>query len=196
SCSAGLTCVCGQCTKACADDSACAAFPGDATCMTASCGSPSACDVACSADAECDALGAQFHCTSGRCRPHEGGTGTGGSGQGGGGSGSDAGPAGGSENGGNGGRGAGGVANGGSGNSGGTTPVDAGGGFAHCDNPPLSQCTITDTCKQLTCGGLEFDEQGCPRVACQDDSACPATERCTAVLCTSNASCQYDGTGQ
>ena len=46
--------------------------------------------------------------------------------------------------------------------------------FAACVRPPPSICSREQTCKQLGCGGLEFEATGCARVECTDDTKCGA----------------------
>src|SRR5215467_14542586 len=54
SCTGGLECVCGVCTKPCTDDGACSAL-GNATCTTHDdCSTPKSCDVGCTSNADCD----------------------------------------------------------------------------------------------------------------------------------------------
>lgn len=99
SCGAGLSCICGVCTEACTETSACARLNAGATCAPTpdACHSAvaSACDMACDQDAECRALGADFGCAEGYCRAAsiegnaagQGGGGAGGAGSSGGGGG-------------------------------------------------------------------------------------------------------------
>jgi hypothetical protein len=71
SCDEGYGCLCGTCTQACSDDSACKALSSDATCQGATadeCGVEAICDVECVDDADCDALGKHHVCDDGHCR--------------------------------------------------------------------------------------------------------------------------------
>jgi cysteine-rich repeat protein len=80
-CPDDLECRCGVCTKSCADVSACPDVPG-VVCESA-CGKSkeSVCDVRCARDHDCNALGATFGCSDGRCRQFsDGGPGPTGSG--------------------------------------------------------------------------------------------------------------------
>jgi hypothetical protein len=68
-CSGGLTCLCGVCTKPCTASSSCGELSSSASCEDSCTGSSSkVCDVACSADADCSPLGADFGCSAGHCR--------------------------------------------------------------------------------------------------------------------------------
>src|SRR5690348_12874661 len=42
--------------------------------------------------------------------------------------------------------------------------------FANCTNPPPSSCSRKDTCAELHCGSVEFDDAGCARSSCKSDS--------------------------
>jgi hypothetical protein len=50
--------------------------------------------------------------------------------------------------------------------------------FSSCATPPASNCSLSDTCTQLTCGGTQFDENGCQREACEFDEDCADDEEC------------------
>lgn len=85
-CSGGLTCICGVCTKSCTAQGSCGELSANASCED-SCAEASTkiCDVACADDAECSRLGGGFVCNAGHCRQDaevaSGGTGnTGGTG--------------------------------------------------------------------------------------------------------------------
>lgn len=71
-CGAGLRCICGVCTEACTEASACEELNPAATCAATpdACESAvaSACDMACTEDAACQGLGADFSCVGGYCR--------------------------------------------------------------------------------------------------------------------------------
>lgn len=79
-CGLGLDCVCGVCTKACANDNSCGDLNSSATCEAAgtpigACRNPIAspvCDVECSASADCKSLGANYTCQHGSCRKLDG----------------------------------------------------------------------------------------------------------------------------
>lgn len=73
-CEAGLSCVCGVCSQACADATQCAGLPL-AECLAAADASTcpdalalSRCDVLCDTDADCKALSASHTCELGTCR--------------------------------------------------------------------------------------------------------------------------------
>jgi hypothetical protein len=78
SCSDGLDCLCGVCTKSCADTASCAGLAAAAECVTAAqrpashaCpGAPieASCEIACTEDADCASLGATHRCDRGFCR--------------------------------------------------------------------------------------------------------------------------------
>jgi hypothetical protein len=80
-CSGGLTCICGVCTKPCTTQDSCGELSESAACED-SCAEASTkfCDVACAGDAECSRLGGGFVCNAGHCRPEaelsSGGTGS------------------------------------------------------------------------------------------------------------------------
>jgi hypothetical protein len=71
-CGAGLSCICGVCTEACTETSACANLNPAATCAPTpdACESAvaSACEMTCTDDAECNVLGAGYECADGYCR--------------------------------------------------------------------------------------------------------------------------------
>lgn len=70
-CLGGLECVCGVCTKPCAETSECSGLAASAVCaaVPAWCSSGSrACDVACLRDDECGRTGAGLTCVQGHCR--------------------------------------------------------------------------------------------------------------------------------
>lgn len=77
-CDDGLTCVCGVCTAACTEQSACAAFGAGAECLNiddrpadqicSDAPSAAACEAECGHDAECETLGAELRCDRGFCR--------------------------------------------------------------------------------------------------------------------------------
>ncbi len=73
SCTGGLECICGVCTKPCDASSACADLTSAAECAD-SCGEPGAptkvCDLTCTTSADCSALGDGFACSAGHCRPY------------------------------------------------------------------------------------------------------------------------------
>lgn len=68
-CSGGLTCLCGVCTKPCTAQAGCGDLSSSASCED-SCSESSSkvCDVACNADGDCASLGAAFGCSAGHCR--------------------------------------------------------------------------------------------------------------------------------
>ena len=68
-CSGGLTCLCGVCSKPCSEQASCSALSPAATC-TSSCGDANGpmCDITCTLDADCSSLGAGFSCGAGHCR--------------------------------------------------------------------------------------------------------------------------------
>jgi hypothetical protein len=68
-CSGGLTCICGVCTKPCTETDSCAEFSPSASCED-SCGEASTriCDMTCIGDGECASLGSGFVCNAGHCR--------------------------------------------------------------------------------------------------------------------------------
>ena len=68
-CAAGLDCVAGVCTSACASDEGCAIWSSAAVC-SAEPGAvePGVCDVQCSVAADCASLGAGYRCAAGACR--------------------------------------------------------------------------------------------------------------------------------
>lgn len=78
-CGAGLSCLLGVCTAACADDAQCGRWSPAASCRAATGAdvTSAVCDVACNDSAECLALGTGFRCIDGACRgasaPIEGG---------------------------------------------------------------------------------------------------------------------------
>ncbi len=87
SCTGGLECICGVCTKACDASTACGDLTSAAECAD-SCGETGAptkvCDVPCTSSSDCSALGTGFACNNGHCRPSiaggsGGSTGSGGS---------------------------------------------------------------------------------------------------------------------
>jgi hypothetical protein len=84
SCSGGLTCLCGVCTKACTAQASCGDLATSASCEdSCSDSSTKVCDVACSGDADCSSLGAEFGCNNGHCRQDaQGAGGAGGAGVG------------------------------------------------------------------------------------------------------------------
>jgi hypothetical protein len=77
-CGASFECVCGVCTKTCAEDTTCAPLFPSAECVAvaerpsaSACPGttePAFCDVRCATDAECAGLGASFGCQAGFCR--------------------------------------------------------------------------------------------------------------------------------
>jgi len=75
-CSDGLQCICGVCTKACAATSDCTTITAKATCTDTSSTDPSCttaasakvCDVPCAATADCDSTAGAPVCVSGFCR--------------------------------------------------------------------------------------------------------------------------------
>src|SRR5688500_4394951 len=77
SCGAGLSCICGVCTRACTNDTACEALDDGASCAATpnACGDSvaSTCDVECTSIADCEALSGNFECAQGRCRVTTGG---------------------------------------------------------------------------------------------------------------------------
>src|SRR3954454_10716854 len=68
SCSGGLTCLCGVCTKPCAEQASCGELSPAASCEGSCSDASKVCDVACGNDGECASLGADFGCNSGHCR--------------------------------------------------------------------------------------------------------------------------------
>jgi len=66
-----LTCLCGECTKPCTEDSACSGLAGNATCETASCAPATSkvCTVKCTSASDCPEGGARFTCRDGECAP-------------------------------------------------------------------------------------------------------------------------------
>src|SRR3954462_14752963 len=60
-CSGGLTCLCGVCTKPCTAKATCGDLSAAASCEdSCSASSTKVCDMACSADGDCASLGAGF----------------------------------------------------------------------------------------------------------------------------------------
>lgn len=79
-CSGGLICLCGVCTKPCTAAASCGDLSASASCEdSCSDSSSKVCDVACSGDGDCSSLGADFACNTGHCR-QDSGQGAGGSG--------------------------------------------------------------------------------------------------------------------
>lgn len=83
SCEAGLTCVCGVCTRPCAARDECTPLTAGALCeaATTSCASAEGaafCDLPCLVTADCAGLGGTFRCAGGHCRVPGGGLGGGG----------------------------------------------------------------------------------------------------------------------
>jgi hypothetical protein len=71
SCSGGLDCISGICTRGClVGDAQCGALNPNATCTNESVepGSVAVCDVACQSTSDCAALGAEHECMAGYCR--------------------------------------------------------------------------------------------------------------------------------
>jgi hypothetical protein len=78
SCSDGLDCICGVCTRPCAETASCAELASTAECLAVgsrpaeqSCPGAMAeasCEVACSVDADCAPLGSAHRCDRGFCR--------------------------------------------------------------------------------------------------------------------------------
>ena len=70
SCSGGLECICGVCTRPCDSASACSELGSAAECATCdgSAEPTRICDVTCGSDDECSSLGGGFRCAAGRCR--------------------------------------------------------------------------------------------------------------------------------
>ncbi len=76
-----LSCLCGACTRTCADNGECSTLASGATCVgvesraPATCpgGTPTFCDMPCTVDTNCASLGAQYRCQSGYCRALNGG---------------------------------------------------------------------------------------------------------------------------
>lgn len=68
-CGPDLTCLCGVCTRVCADSSSCPNV-SSVECLTPSCSEPqmNQCDVSCSSDADCAPLSAAHRCVNGACR--------------------------------------------------------------------------------------------------------------------------------
>jgi len=85
SCSAGLTCLCGVCSKSCTAEANCGDLSPAASCEDSCTESSSKmCDVACAKDADCGSFGADFGCSAGHCRQtNAGGSGGAASGAGG-----------------------------------------------------------------------------------------------------------------
>lgn len=67
--------------------------------------------------------------------------------------------------------------------------------FAACEHPPPSSCSTAETCKQVGCGGFEFDESGCARPDCDGDEDCPGDQRCATVGCSFGSSCTAEPGG-
>jgi hypothetical protein len=75
-CASGLQCVCGVCTKPCADDSVCTTLGASCTPLAArvaerrcdATAGAAVCDAGCLETSDCAALGADFVCTNGYCR--------------------------------------------------------------------------------------------------------------------------------
>lgn len=70
SCSDGLSCIAGICTRGCViDEDGCGDLHADAECTDSiEPGEVAICDVACSEDADCGSLGANYSCEAGQCR--------------------------------------------------------------------------------------------------------------------------------
>jgi len=70
SCSGGLSCIAGTCTRGCVvDENGCDDLHDDAECTDSiEPGEVAICDVACSDDADCGSLGANYSCEAGQCR--------------------------------------------------------------------------------------------------------------------------------
>jgi hypothetical protein len=83
SCSAGLECLCGVCTRSCAKSSSCSSLRSEASCEDSCSAEPDSkiCDVTCKGDKDCSNLGGSFRCSDGRCR-ESGNAGTAGAGGG------------------------------------------------------------------------------------------------------------------
>jgi polyhydroxybutyrate depolymerase len=77
-CSAGLTCLCGVCTRACTGDSECAPLGASVQCVSVvsqpdsgtagSCQQGATCDKACIRASDCADLGTGYQCETGFCR--------------------------------------------------------------------------------------------------------------------------------
>lgn len=72
-CGDGMACVCGVCTIACTDSTACGGLASGATCeaASASCDVSSVCDFSCEGGADCAELGDGYACADGSCRKGE-----------------------------------------------------------------------------------------------------------------------------
>jgi hypothetical protein len=68
-CGPDLTCLCGVCTRVCAESSSCPSV-SSVECSPPSCSEPqmNQCDVSCSSDADCASLSAEHRCVNGACR--------------------------------------------------------------------------------------------------------------------------------
>lgn len=78
SCDAGLSCVCGVCTRPCAARDECTPLAAGALCEAATTACAAAegeafCDLPCLVTADCAALGGAFRCQGGHCRLPDGG---------------------------------------------------------------------------------------------------------------------------
>jgi len=77
-CSEGLTCLCGVCTKACTGDNECTPLGASVQCVsvvsqpdsgtTGSCQQGATCDMVCIRASDCTDLGAGYQCETGFCR--------------------------------------------------------------------------------------------------------------------------------
>ncbi len=171
-CSGGLQCLCGICSKPCSKDSACSSLGESVTCVEhdeASCTTVSkSCDVTCAEDADCRSVSLRHTCVGGLCRilptpigsVDEGGA-------------PNFGSAGSPDNAGGGGAS---TTSGGNGETSGT-PVMC----EQCGDRPCflwGTCSKEAACETRHCGGLAVDENGCQRPDCDDDSSCADDARC------------------
>jgi len=83
-CGSGFECLCGVCTKQCANEATCTPLFPSAECVAVAdrpaasgcpgTAEPAFCDVRCASDGDCDGLGAGFGCQAGFCREGAGGS--------------------------------------------------------------------------------------------------------------------------
>lgn len=74
--------------------------------------------------------------------------------------------------------------------------------FESCAVPPSSACNRQDTCDQVSCGGVQFDDDGCQRPPCTSEVDCTEAESCVetfvfSLFCSYRDpdSCQCSGPG-
>lgn len=81
SCEAGMSCLCGVCTRACTGSIECSGLSSQAQCVSVverpdagreeSCRQGATCDMACVTHADCQSLGSDYRCDTGFCRRGE-----------------------------------------------------------------------------------------------------------------------------